>query len=773
MMPCVKHILSRGLVLFALLALLLCHMGNTASGYTYVTAQGVAYTYPDPEPQELKQESGIYNVLYNSYIKEKGFCWFCGTLEKLLLALDSLTAYTLSKLSKTFAILVSIGLLFVILFKTGQMLFQLQEVDPAKYLQELINSLGRGMIAVILLLGTLPGGSADVATHAGAVAESGGEASGAETTTEQTEPPLIFKYGLNDLLAISFDLSSSILNAAGLELTPEDEDYLYAYSNDIGGASSGSVIEVVAKPIKTQVFDTAVIWTLIDWMVAISKPLAEGMVLGGALIYHAIFTDVKYVIFPNFILLVSGVLLLLAYFLIYIKIPFQLLDAFVRLAFVCALMPFWIVLWVFPATRAYTKKAFQVFLGVCFFFIAASVILALILKMYEVVLVYDGTSGASGEEVASGMKEAIQKMKADDMAGGVKALNITGMTIIFLWGIGYIARGMLKSIDPLASAFESAGKGIAGVGAQTMMLTNQVKNVVVDTAVTGTILGKQAIVRGYRGLQNRRPQQSSQAQSSAATSLRRYEVASRKGLQHINRYSQAAQNNVFTLGDPSKGTTSSVRRTDKGAVVEALSQTGQRQIKTYDENGLKHIEAFDSAQHSIIKDKYGAVLGERQYTGTNGDFIQTNRDGSRLISKDGLETKTKLIRHEDGQIHEEVVSSQMYGVDRSQVITTEKNDDGTVSVITENRDTAQGNRLNNRQIREVSENGETLSETQEQFTYDKKGNFQKRDTYVNGELTARRTYDATGYRDAHYQNGRRVSEETKNSQTFFGQRRRK
>ena len=78
---------------------------------------------------------------------------------------------------------------------------------------------------------------------------------------------------------------------------------------------------------------------------------------------------------------VAGAIIWLGFWLIYLMFPLKMVDAFVRLAFVFALMPLWVVLWVFPITQQYTKKAWEMLLSACFLFIVLSVMISLVLVL--------------------------------------------------------------------------------------------------------------------------------------------------------------------------------------------------------------------------------------------------------------------------------------------------------------------------------------------------------------------------------------------------------
>ena len=101
---------------------------------------------------DAKKEANqtLFVTTLNDYMNNGG-CWFCSTFASLLTAINKLATTIFKELSNLFMILLGLGLLFIILFKVGKMLIQLQEVNLMQFLQDLFKPLGRGMIAAALL----------------------------------------------------------------------------------------------------------------------------------------------------------------------------------------------------------------------------------------------------------------------------------------------------------------------------------------------------------------------------------------------------------------------------------------------------------------------------------------------------------------------------------------------------------------------------------------------------------------------------------------------
>ena len=164
-------------------------------------------------------------------------------------------------------------------------------------------------------------------------------------------------------------------------------------------------------------------------------------------------------IFSGFSMMLTGFVLWLCFWIIYLTFPFKLVDAFVQWAFVLALMPLWIVLWVFPATRGYTKKAWEMFLGASLQFVALSVMIALVLQLIDHI-VPANLSSASDSISRSQFFEYLIEGK-DGLAASFVGFG-SGM---FMNAIAFCAMsfGLLGAASKLASSIAGGG-GEIGVG---------------------------------------------------------------------------------------------------------------------------------------------------------------------------------------------------------------------------------------------------------------------------------------------------------------------
>ncbi len=105
----------------------------------------------------LWYKDNIFVITLQDYLQDNG-CWFCGIFTSLFKAINVLASTIFVELSQMFLFFLGFGLLFMMVFKIGKMLVQLQEVDLMQFLGDLFKPLGRAMIAAILLSATSWGG---------------------------------------------------------------------------------------------------------------------------------------------------------------------------------------------------------------------------------------------------------------------------------------------------------------------------------------------------------------------------------------------------------------------------------------------------------------------------------------------------------------------------------------------------------------------------------------------------------------------------------------
>lgn len=371
-------------------------------------------------------------------------CWFCGVFETIFDAIDNLVSVIFNTMAKDFLALMGVGILFLILFKVGKMLVSLQEVDVMQFLNDLFRPLGRAIIATAFLSVTL-------------VAQNN-----------------IFKILVDPVVQTSFILGQKVLettleNATVIDYKAVTKGQISdKYTVTVTRNNSNNICEVNLTNPNTgnKAFSKETKERLICWMDAVSTSLITGMGLGATLMFHGQLTFLV----GGFPMWLSGVITFLAFFALYVFFPFKLTDAFVRMAFVLTLMPLWIVLWVFPVTVEYTKKAWNMFLSSCFLFVVLSVMMALAVVLMNNAMQPEDVRTAVFKCMAAGNPFAVAVIFA---VGARILMN----TVCF----AFVSFSLLAAAEPLVNSFIPTG-GSLNIGG----------SVASNVAKLGMVAGKAA-----------------------------------------------------------------------------------------------------------------------------------------------------------------------------------------------------------------------------------------------------------------------------------------
>ena len=268
-------------------------------------------------------------------------CWFCGIFDTLFSAVNGTVTSVFNTLGQSFLTLLGIGLLFIILFKVGKMLVQLQEVDVMQFLNDLFKPLGRGIIAMALLLGVT------------------------------TQSDHVFNMIATPIFEVSTKMGVIVMDTA----LPNNVSYIQAGDGNSYVYQAGRCDNIDTTTSNGKAFTDGQRDLLTCWMKQISSSFIVGIAIGGTLMDAG--TEGMNFFTGGFTMTIIGLVIWACFYLIYLFFPFKIVDAFVRMAFVLTLMPLWIVLWVFPATVGYTKKAWEMFLSSCITFIIISIMISL------------------------------------------------------------------------------------------------------------------------------------------------------------------------------------------------------------------------------------------------------------------------------------------------------------------------------------------------------------------------------------------------------------
>lgn len=293
-------------------------------------------------------DGGTFCKIRDAFTSIDNGCLFCSIFSKLFDAINTFAYSISSGLADTFIKLLSLLLLFYILFKVLQAVFSFSEIDPKKFLTDLFMPVIKAIIAIIVLM------------------DINGKFGGSSVFYNQIISPLT---------ELSIGFSNEIQKTDTIQVLQVTQSGGNVQTvNACQGTSSisGGVKAPLGKGVNEaiQCFLMTISVSLVNYVSMGASFIADCWDKGG---------------FPNVKMFLLGLCIFIPTFIIYLSFPFKLLDGIFQLMFVFALMPLWVILWVLPATRDYSNKAFKMFMRVLITFICLSVVMLMTLKILAVV----------------------------------------------------------------------------------------------------------------------------------------------------------------------------------------------------------------------------------------------------------------------------------------------------------------------------------------------------------------------------------------------------
>ena len=263
----------------------------------------------------------------------------------------------------------------------------------------------------------------------------------------------VFDMFMNPMLETTADLSVSIMKA-GLDGSEGE------ISTSIGAGydpSAAVVEEMTNPPFNASVgriqnatcptssqggFSDEALLKLLQMIQAMNLKLIQVMVAGKAL-WNTGFNQEGWFKL-NFDYIISGLGLMIVGVWLLVSTMFKLVDAIIRMLFSCALTPVYVMFWIFPVTRGYTKAAVKMFVtSLCFFIVTAT------LLTFAIILV-------GGDK----LKSALRILEnSDSYSGLTNNFSMSKGGFLLTVAVSFIACGLMDMADPLASSFGGSQSG--------------------------------------------------------------------------------------------------------------------------------------------------------------------------------------------------------------------------------------------------------------------------------------------------------------------------
>ena len=556
-------------------------------------------------------DEGSYPKILEKFTSINNGCWFCSLFDELFKSINSLTSRLSDVLTQDGLRLLGLGLGFYILFKVLKAVISFGEINPKEFFTDLFMPVLKCLVAVAVL--------ANLGSFYGQIVNPLAELSIGFATEIQSKGS---EAGLAPLVQVN-----QSGNKVESRLGCEESSYSTSNKAEFGSGVNNAI----------QCFLQMASFSLIQYMALGATFICDSFVMG-------------YKVFPHWSMLLVGLCLFIGTFGIFLSFPFKLVDGMFRLMFVSALMPLWVVLWVLPQTREYSKKAFDMFLNVLVTFIVLSVILLMCLTIL----------GAALGDLAN--NQDFWKLMMDGKTKkALEMIDWSSGTFFTMVAMTFLALSLVGKTESFVSAFVGGSTGggmgsalegmaMAGVGLVGSKIAKPIAKEAASAtgkAIGGTadMVGKGAVEVG-KGIGK-----------GIATGVKKMPYAAgyavgtiKRGLHNLNSGPKMSAGQAMTPTGmvPPAGTVSPSNKSGKPSVLTSTSREQlpdgkmkDTSVKTFKnaDGKLTHKEVSD-----IIMNAKGEVESKIQKR-ESFDAATGNKKGSATIetryNKDGSSTQLK------------------------------------------------------------------------------------------------------------------------------------
>ena len=181
--------------------------------------------------------------------------------------------------------------------------------------------------------------------------------------------------------------------------------------------------------------------TMLCMLKTMSLELIFGMATGATFVVSSLTISRVWGIFPDINMLIIGILIFLGFFSLYIVFPFKLVDIIVRVGFIIALTPLYVLFWVFPITREYVKRGWDMLVTAMFTLVALSVLMVISIRLL--------TAGINVDQMVAFLAKG-EINKAMDL------MSLSGASIFVIFVSAIMAVKVIGMAPALGSAFGGA-----------------------------------------------------------------------------------------------------------------------------------------------------------------------------------------------------------------------------------------------------------------------------------------------------------------------------
>lgn len=299
----------------------------------------------------------IFNQIISSLITPEAavtsekmlLCWTCPLVEGLYRGMSTVANSALGAYGNKLFALLGLGALFFVLFRILSFFTALQPVGFWDAFSEFLKFFGRVLFAVVMLIFIQD----------------------------------IFRLVINPILELSLALATKLqeLGDFSAKVTQVVSDQMTAMDTSYNSTCDTLVCKV---PAEYTILSQEVCTRIVRLICTFNTTLVVGMSVSVAIIIAGATAFVKGSYQANIYAMLAGGFMGAGFLFLVIRVPALFLDAIFRITFVFVLSPIYVVLWVFPQTVQYTKKAWDIVVYTCVLFVCLSgfIILATYLLGY-------------------------------------------------------------------------------------------------------------------------------------------------------------------------------------------------------------------------------------------------------------------------------------------------------------------------------------------------------------------------------------------------------
>lgn len=314
----------------------------------------------------------LFATILALFIREGGAgCWFCPLFRKAFNTINTIATGLYYNMQDIFVMLLALGGGFWLLWIVLQFLLVLHGPNVGEFMTNLFKALGKILIAAWLLY---------------------------------TPAPFLFGIIVDPVVLVATNLSHEIMSASGMnplrefiitypscekypncKVSKSAENYLCnpvpAADKMFEDAERSTPEKRVQKALSPEIYNS-----FTCYLKTVSLSLITNMAAGAVVTNYGFYDGPWYMGGLNFQALLIGAVMILCYFIYFLMVPFKLIDLLVRLGFIFIMLPFFVVCWVFPATKGYAKKGWDMMISCLFTLLCLTVFIIIGLSLLEGVL---------------------------------------------------------------------------------------------------------------------------------------------------------------------------------------------------------------------------------------------------------------------------------------------------------------------------------------------------------------------------------------------------